>query len=156
MWGALTAVCRGLPQGSRTVRACESSGPKGVWASVELLGSDHIDHGVRAIEDLALVQMLADRSSPLDVCPTSNLALGVYPSIEAHPIERFRQAGVRVSVNIDARRCSWRELGGEYVLCRQAFGWTDEVTWEVTRTSIEASFANGDVKAEWLGKLRLW
>ena len=47
---------------------------------------------VRRIEDPALVQMLADRQIPLGVCPTSNLVLGVYPSIEAHPIERLRQA----------------------------------------------------------------
>jgi adenosine deaminase len=69
----------------RTVHAGESSGPEGVWDAVELLGAGRIDHGVRAIEDPALVQMLADRQIPLGVCPTSNLVLGVYPSIEAHP-----------------------------------------------------------------------
>jgi adenosine deaminase len=57
--------------------AGESSGPEGVWDAVELLGADRIDHGVRAIEDPALLQMLADRQIPLGVCPTSNLVLGV-------------------------------------------------------------------------------
>jgi len=91
----------------RTVHAGESSGPEGVWDAVDLLGADRIDHGVRAIEDPALVQMLADRQIPLGVCPTSNLVLGVYPSIEAHPIEfgggvRAVSAGVWVDGRSDA------------------------------------------------------
>ncbi len=85
----------------RTVHAGESSGPEGVLDAINLLGADRIDHGVRAIEDDALVNMLVERKIPLGVCPTSNLVLRVYPSIEAHPIEKLRTAGVRVSVNTD-------------------------------------------------------
>jgi adenosine deaminase len=110
-----------------------------VWDAVELLGADRIDHGVRAIDDPVLVQMLADRQIPLGVCPTSNLVLGVYPSIDAHPIERLRQAGVRVSVNTDDPALLGASLVGEYALCWQAFGWTDEVSRSVARTSIEAT-----------------
>jgi adenosine deaminase len=140
----------------RTVHAGESSGPEGVWDAVQLLGADRIDHGVRAIEDAALVQMLADRQIPLGVCPTSNLVLGVYPSIQKHPIERLRAAGVRVSVNTDDPALLGASLVGEYDLCRQAFGWTDEVTRGVARTSIEASFANETVKASLLKALASW
>jgi adenosine deaminase len=85
----------------RTVHAGESSGPEGVWDAVNLLGADRIDHGVRAIEDSALVRLLADRQIPLGICPTSNLVLGVYPSIQEHPVEKLHAAGVRVSVNTD-------------------------------------------------------
>eukprot|EP01030_Chromulinospumella_sphaerica_P033343 gene33343-34197_t len=74
--------------------------------------------------------MLADRQIPLGVCPTSNLVLGVYPSIDAHPIERLRQAGVRVSLNTDDPALLGASLVGEYALCRQAFGWSDDVTRE--------------------------
>jgi adenosine deaminase len=140
----------------RTVHAGESSGPEGVWDAVELLGADRIDHGVRAIEDAALVQMLADRQIPLGVCPTSNLVLGVYPSIQKHPIERLRAAGVRVSVNTDDPALLGACLVWEYDLCRQAFGWTDEVIRAVARTSIEASFANETVKASLLKALASW
>ena len=140
----------------RTVHAGESSGPEGVWDAVNLLGADRIDHGVRAIEDPVLVQMLADRQIPLGVCPTSNLVLGVYPSIEAHPIERLRQAGVRVSVNTDDPALLGASLVGEYALCRRAFGWTDEVTRAVAHTSIDASFANDDLKATLLDRLKVW
>ena len=85
----------------RTVHAGESSGPEGVRDAVELLGADRIDHGVRAIEDPELVGLLVDRQIPLGVCPTSNLTLGVYASIEDHPIDRLRRAGVAVSINTD-------------------------------------------------------
>ncbi len=140
----------------RTVHAGESSGPDGVWDAVELLGADRIDHGVRAIEDAALVAMLAYRQIPLGICPTSNLTLGVYPSIQQHPIERLRAAGVRVSVNTDDPALLGASLVGEYTLCRQAFGWTDAVTMAVARTSIESSFANEDLKAGLLTQLKAW
>jgi adenosine deaminase len=140
----------------RTVHAGESSGPEGVWDAVNLLGADRIDHGVRAIEDPALVRILAERQIPLGICPTSNLVLGVYPSIEQHPLERLRQAGVRVSVNTDDPALLDASLVGEYALCRQAFGWTDEITRSVARTSIDASFASEDVKRKLLDALQRW
>jgi adenosine deaminase len=140
----------------RTVHAGESSGPEGVWDAVNLLGADRIDHGVRAIEDTALVSMLADRQIPLGICPTSNLVLRVYPSIQDHPIEKLRVAGVPVSVNTDDPAFLGTSLVGEYGLCRQTFGWTDEIAKSVARTSIQSSFANSDVKANLLEALRGW
>jgi adenosine deaminase len=140
----------------RTVHAGESSGPEGVWDAIECLGADRIDHGVRAIEDPALVAMLVDRQIPLGICPTSNLVLGVYPTLQAHPIERLRAAGVRVSVNTDDPALLGANLIGEYSLCRQTFGWSDEVTKAVARTSIEASFAEAGVKAGLLAALGKW
>jgi len=140
----------------RTVHAGESSGPEGVWDAVNLLGADRIDHGVRAIEDATLVRMLADRQIPLGVCPTSNLVLGVCPSIQEHPIEKLRSAGVRVCVNTDDPALLGASLIGEYALCRHAFGWTDEITKSVARTSIDASFASAEVKARLLEELKSW
>jgi len=146
----------GLAGLKRTVHAGESSGPEGVWDAVDVLGADRIDHGVRAVEDPALVRMLADRQIPLGICPTSNLVLGVFPSIQAHPIEQLRKAGVRVSVNTDDPALLGASLVGEYALCRQAFGWTDDVTKAVAQTSIEASFASDTVKAGLLESLVAW
>lgn len=140
----------------RTVHAGESSGPEGVWDAINLLGADRIDHGVRAIEDDSLVAVLAERAIPLGICPTSNLSLGVYPSIEAHPIDRLRAAGVRVSLNTDDPALLNATLVGEYRLCRSAFDWSDDVTKAVARTSIESSFATGDVKSRLLNALSSW
>ena len=100
--------------------------------------------------------MLAERQIPLGICPTSNIVLGVYPSIQEHPIERLRAAGVRVSVNTDDPALLGASLVGEYSLCREAFGWTDDIIRAVARTSIEASFADANVKANLCKALGTW
>ena len=100
--------------------------------------------------------LLAEKRIPLGICPTSNLALGVYRSIEEHPIERLRCAGVPVSVNTDAPVLLGASLESEYALCRTAFGWSDDVVKAVAFTSIEASFANADVKSRLSGALARW
>lgn len=140
----------------RTVHAGESSGPEGVRDAIELLGADRIDHGVRAIEDPDLVGMLVDRQIPLGVCPTSNLTLGVYPSIESHPIDRLRRAGVAVSLNTDDPALLGASLVGEYALCSTAFGWSDDDIRAVARTSIAASFANADIQRKLAEALAGW
>jgi adenosine deaminase len=140
----------------RTVHAGESSGPEGVRDAIELLGADRIDHGVRAIEDPTLVAWLAEKRIPLGICPTSNLAIGVYRSIQEHPIERLRRAGVPVSVNTDDPALLGASLEGEYALCRTAFGWSDDIVRAVAGTSIEASFANADVKSRLTAALARW
>lgn len=140
----------------RTVHAGESSGPEGVRDAIELLGADRIDHGVRAIEDAATVALLVDRQIPLGICPTSNLALGVYASIEDHPIDRLRRAGVAVSINTDDPVLLGASLVGEYALCSQAFGWSDVELRALARHSIDASFAEADVKSGLTRALASW
>jgi adenosine deaminase len=140
----------------RTVHAGESSGPEGVRDAIELLGADRIDHGVRAIEDETVVALLAERGIPLGICPTSNLAMKVYPSMDAHPIDRLRSAGVRVSVNTDDPSLLATDLPSEYELARSTFGWTDAIMRDVARTSIEASFANDDIRSRLKSQLSLW
>lgn len=140
----------------RTVHAGESSGPEGVRDAIELLGADRIDHGVRAIEDPGVVALLAERRIPLGVCPTSNLTLGVYRSMAQHPIERLRQAGVAVSVNTDDPALLDTRLEREYALCSESFDWSDDDLRSVARTSIDASFANDDIKAQLRDRLGRW
>ena len=140
----------------RTVHAGESSGPEGVRDAIELLGADRIDHGVRAIEDPELIGLLVDRQIPLGICPTSNLTLGVYHCIEDHPIDRLRRAGVAVSINTDDPVLLGASLVGEYAMCSKAFGWSDDDLRALARNSIDASFANADVKAKLTQALSGW
>lgn len=140
----------------RTVHAGESSGPEGVRDAVELLQADRIDHGVRAIEDPAVVALLVERQIPLGICPTSNLVLQVYPDLDAHPLEELRQAGIPVSLNTDDPSLLGATLPGEYARCQQHYGWDDTVLRALARTSIDASFANADVKADLLQQLACW
>ncbi|MCU0261599.1 MAG: adenosine deaminase [Ilumatobacteraceae bacterium] len=140
----------------RTVHAGESSGPEGVRDAIDLLGADRIDHGVRAIEEPELVRELADRGIPLDICPRSNVTLGIVPSFEEHPIDALRTAGVPVSVNTDDPAFLGNSLHGDYAEVTAAFGWSDDVVRSVARTSIEASFADDDTKAAILEDLARW
>jgi adenosine deaminase len=140
----------------RTVHAGESSGPEGVRDAIERLGADRIDHGVRAVEDPALVAELAERGIPLGVCPTSNLVLKVVRSIAEHPIDALRRAGVRVSVNTDDPSLLGTTLPAEYALCVRAFGWDDAVLRAVAGTSIAASFADESLKHRLRAALGAW
>jgi adenosine deaminase len=140
----------------RTVHAGESSGPEGVRDAIELLGADRIDHGVRAIEDAAVVALLVDRRIPLGICPTSNLVLGVYPSIEEHPIERLRRAGVLVSVNTDDPALLGTRLEQEFAICTRAFDWSDAELRAVAQTSIDACFAGEGIKTRLREALARW
>jgi adenosine deaminase len=140
----------------RTVHAGESSGPEGVRDAIELLGADRIDHGVRAIEDESVIELLAERGIPLGICPTSNLILGIYSSMEVHPIDRLRRAGVSVSINTDDPSLLGTNLPREYEIARVAFGWSDEIIRELAQTSVEASFANPATKARLKSALASW
>lgn len=134
------------------LRACahagESSGPEGVRDAIELLRAERVDHGIRAVEDPSLVDELAARAVPLDICPTSNVRLGVATSLAAHPIERLRTAGVLVSVNTDDPLLFGTSVADEYTRCAEAFSWDRRVLGAVARTSIEASFAHPERKRE--------
>jgi aminodeoxyfutalosine deaminase len=81
--------------------AGEIAGPESVWGALRALGAERIGHGVRSIEDPSLVAYLAERAIPLEVCPTSNVCLKVYPDHEAHPLPRLVAQGVIVTINSD-------------------------------------------------------
>ncbi|HTX62318.1 MAG TPA: adenosine deaminase [Acidimicrobiales bacterium] len=133
--------------------AGESSGPEGVWDAIDLLRAERVDHGIRAVEDSSLVAELTARAIPLDVCPTSNVRLGVVAALSSHPIERLRAAGVRVSVNTDDPLLFGTSVTREYTRCAEAFSWDREVLGTLARTSIESSFAPPERKQELRSRL---
>lgn len=84
-----------------TSHAGEACGPESIWDSIESIGSTRIDHGVRAVEDPALLDYLAKHEILLTVCPHSNLSLGIFPDMEHHSIMQLMAAGIPVSINSD-------------------------------------------------------
>jgi len=134
----------------RTVHAGESSGPEGVWDALEYLQAERIDHGVRAVEDPALMAALAARRVTLNVCPGSNVKLGLYSELSVHPLETLRQAGVPVSINTDDPALMATDLVSEYLAAARAFGWDRAVVRQVARTSIAASFCDADTRGRLL------
>jgi adenosine deaminase len=128
-----------------SVHAGEWAGPESVRGGLELPVS-RIAHGVRAIEDPALVEELAERGVFLECCPTSNVTLGIFPSYEEHPLPVLRDAGVRITLGSDDPPYFGASIGGEYELCRTYFGWDDETLRDVTRTAIDAAFCEETLK----------
>ena len=128
-----------------TVHAGEWAGAESVRAALQLPVS-RIGHGVRAIEDPALVETLAERGIVLECCPTSNVVLGAFESYEAHPLPRLRAAGVRVTLGSDDPPYFGASIGGEYAVCSERFGFDDEALRGITRTAIEAAFCEETLK----------
>jgi adenosine deaminase len=135
-----------------TVHAGEHAGPESVRGALAL-PITRMSHGVRAIEDPALVAELAERAIVLEVCPTSNVATGVYPSYDAHPLGALRDAGVRVTLASDDPPYFGATIGGEYAVAHERFGFDEGELVEITRLAVRASFAEGAVKAAILGRL---
>jgi adenosine deaminase len=128
-----------------TVHAGEWDGPQSVWAALDLPVT-RIGHGVRAIEDPALVEELARREIVLECCPTSNVVLGLYESYEVHPLPRLMQAGVKATLGSDDPPYFGASIGGEYDLCQQRFGFDDETLRSISRTAVEAAFCEETLK----------
>ncbi len=116
---------RGREAGLHCVpHAGELAGPGAVRAAIYELGGERVGHGVRAIEDPAVVRTLAERQIALEVCPTSNVLLGIYPDLAAHPLRRLHDLGVPVTVNSDDPALFNTTLEEEVVLLATAFGFT--------------------------------
>jgi adenosine deaminase len=132
-----------------TVHAGEWAGAASVRGALELPVT-RISHGVRAIEDPALVQELARRQITLEVCPTSNVVLGVFPSYEEHPFPVLRAAGIPLTLGSDDPPYFGASVGGEYAVAREHFGLDDAELVAITRTAVEASFAEPELRSKLL------
>jgi len=131
-----TARTAGLP---RVPHAGETAGPPSVWDALTRLHADRIGHGVRAIEDPRLVEFLRQRQIPLEVCPTSNIRLGIYPDYTAHPLRRLWQAGLLVTVNSDDPAMFGADLNDEYQVLVEHFDFSVAELQQISLNGIRAS-----------------
>lgn len=144
------AVLHGLPT---VPHAGEGSGPASVRATVEKLAPSRICHGVRAVEDDALVGLLAEQEICLDLAPTSNVELGVVADLANHPLPRLMRAGVPVTLNSDIPLFVGHGLLGEYERCAEAWSLGDSEILAIARHSIRHSFCSAGVRADALREL---
>lgn len=129
-----------------TSHAGEWRGPQEVWETLRDLRTTRIGHGVRSIEDPALVDHLAAAGIVLEVNPGSNVALGVYPSWAAHPIARLRDAGVKVTISTDDPPFFHTDMTHEYTMLERSFGWDDADFQALNATAIDAAFCDAQTK----------
>ena len=146
---------------SRRATACRSSPMRGrrwgrrasgrCWSTRTRA---RIGHGVRCVEDPKLVRELADRQIPLEVCPTSNVALGVYPSLGEHPLPRLLDEGLYVTVNSDDPPMFGTTLSEEFERCAAAFEFDQDIVWSLCLNAARASLLPEDGKRELILRMR--
>ena len=131
---ALEAGLHSAPHAGETV------GPESIWGAVRVLGAERLGHGVRSIEDSELVEYLAERRIPLEVCPTSNIRLGVYPDLAAHPLRDLYSAGVPVTINSDDPPLFNTTLIDEAKLLADPFNFDIDTIDEILLNGVRCSF----------------
>ncbi|MDJ0827578.1 MAG: adenosine deaminase [Rhodobacter sp.] len=130
-----------------TVHAGEWGGAASVRDAMVALRPSRIGHGVQAIEEPAVVARLADEQVVLEVCPGSNVFLGVFPSWQDHPIQRLRDAGVPVTVSTDDPPFFHTALAAEYDRLAETFGWEAKDFRDINLTAARAAFCDEATRA---------
>jgi aminodeoxyfutalosine deaminase len=128
-----------------TAHAGETVGPEGIWGALNI-GAERIGHGLSAQFDAELMEVLAERQVPIEICMTSNVRTGSCPSLAEHPVRRYFDSGLMISLNSDDPTLFDSDLLGEYRLAEHEFQFTLEQLRELAGNSIEASFLPPDRK----------
>ncbi len=145
---------RARAEGFHTVaHAGEEGPPEYVWEALDVLKVSRIDHGVRCMEDAALVERLRRERVPLTVCPLSNVRLKVVPDLAHHSLKRMLDAGLAVTVNSDDPAYFGGYVAENYARSAEALGLTDEHLLALARTSFEASFIDDGERRRLLAEI---
>jgi aminodeoxyfutalosine deaminase len=133
-------------QGLRlTAHAGETVGPEGLWGAINI-GAERLGHALSAIEDPELLEILAHRQIPVEICVTSNLKTGCCHTFLEHPIRQYFESGLMVTLNSDDPAMFGSDLEGEYLLAATEYGFTWDHLRELAANSIEASFLPAERK----------
>lgn len=132
-----------------TAHAGETVGPESIWAALNI-GSERIGHGLNAFVDDELMNLLAERQIPIEICLTSNVRTGCLRSFSEHPVKRYFEAGLMITLSSDDPAMFGTTCAQEYQRVQQVFEFTDEQLRELARNSFEASFLPAQKKLEYL------
>ena len=134
------------------IHAGEADGPESIWAAISM-GAKRIGHGVSAVQDEGLMQYLKDTQIPLEMCVTSNVQTKAVPGVNAHPILKMLEFGVKVTINTDNMTVSGTDMNKEFESVFKKLGMTDAQARRITVNSIESAFLSDDVKKELMGHI---
>jgi len=132
-----------------TAHAGETTGPESIWGALNLK-AERIGHGLNAWQDRELMAELVERQIPVEICLTSNLQTNCCSRFEDHPLKKYFDAGVMVTLSTDDPAMFHTSLNREYALAQQVFGFSDEQLREIARNGFEASFLPAEKKVKLL------
>ncbi|MEU5876891.1 adenosine deaminase [Spirillospora sp. NPDC047279] len=136
--------------------AGEAEGAASIRQAITAGRTERLGHGVRVLDDPDLVAEVRDRGIPLEVCPSSNVALGFAPSLAEHALPRLREAGLKITINTDIPVMIGTPLAGEYARVRDTFGYDDDVLAGFARAGADASFAPDATKTRLHAEIDAW
>jgi len=134
----------------------ELRGPDSVRACLDSLGAHRLGHGIRSAEDPPLLARIADAGVTLEVCPASNVALGVYPKASEVPLRALVEAGARVALGADDPLLFGSRLVNQYEIARSVHGFGDVELATLARSSVEGSAAPAYVRRHLLAGIDAW
>ena len=130
-----------------TAHAGEAAGAESIWGAIRALRVDRIGHGTRAEEDDTLLDYLAEHQTPIEMCPISNLRTGVVGELRDHPVRRYSQRGLLVTVNTDDPAMFGNSLAEEYRLLVSELGFRKDEIRELIQNAVKASWLSEEEKA---------
>lgn len=136
-----------------TAHAGETAGPESIVASLDVLQAERIGHGLSAAHSPELMRRLAEEKIPLEICLTSNVRTGCCSSIEQHPVKRYVDAGIMITLNTDDPTMFGTSLAREYQIAQDVFGFSDEQLRDFARNSFRASFLSEAEKQRLLARI---
>jgi adenosine deaminase len=136
-----------------TAHAGEAAGPESVWETLRCFRPRRIGHGVRSIDDPALVEYLRRNGIHLEVCPASNVMTDVYPDYASHPVDRLYRAGLSVGINADAHTLCNTTLTQEYESLNRFFGWEEEDFLGCNANALRAAFIPEETRRALMARL---
>ena len=139
-----------------TAHAGEAAGPESVWGAINALRVERIGHGVRSVEDPALVEYLVEHQLPLEVCPTSNIRTAVVSDWENHPARTLIEAGAMVTINTDDPALFHSTLAGEYRVLEDRFDLDEGAIRQISLAAVDASWAPEETKTNLTSRINEW
>ena len=147
------AYARAKRHGLRlTAHAGETAGPESIAASLDILGTERIGHGLSAVQSPELMRRLAQEQVPIEICLSSNVRTQCCASLEQHPMKEYVDAWMMVTLNTDDPTMFGTSLAREYQLAQETFGFSDGQLREFAKNSFRASFLSEERKREFLAK----
>lgn len=137
-----------------TVHAGEFAAAEGMMEAMKYLPIKRIGHGVNAIHSPETIAMLKDKDIALELCPTSNIFLGLFKNMQEHPFPQFYETGIKVSINSDDPPFMSTTLAQEYQRVQEAYNYSDDTMNKITTMAIESAFVEQKTKDALLKKIK--